>query len=480
MSFVNEARSFLKKIINLDDTHFRFPLIESNAASIAIYYLQKALSSQSYVNARRSIFWRAIWIIKEFIFSYINLFLVSNGFKKNCDYLFICNVLRHYDVISPIIKKILEGEKNASIIVLSRIPKNNFKSFFSPQVSFVDWSDLRGIKYFNNLIFKLIKIRKPKMKRTILSNAFFQWYSFNLLKSVRAISLAEISIDLFKPKKIIVTDVSDYESKSFSLIGRDKNIPSICIQYGMLSHLDSEWSFFSQDAVAVFDKEAFSILKSFGIPSNKIFITGNPRFDSYKNDISVRKKTRAQLNLNGKTPLILFISIPSSNNNLGSVESIISESQYTRVLESIYSLDNHENKWKMIIRYHPEENIELHKKFEIEIDNFIINPTFNIYELLNACDLVISLHSTVGLEAIILDKPLLLIDYYNTKIVDYAERGAAYKVDSPIDLNYAIQSLLFEEDQKKKLKINREVYKKDLQLNKMQSTNNCVHLIQTL
>ena len=64
--------------------------------------------------------------------------------------------------------------------------------------------------------------------------------------------------------------------------------------------------------------------------------------------------------------------------------------------------------------------------------------------------------------------------------MDYAERGAAYKVDSPIDLNYAIQSLLFEEDQKKKLKINREVYKKDLQLNKMQSTNNCVHLIQTL
>ena len=159
--------------------------------------LQKALSSQSYGNARRSIFWKTLWIIKEFIFSYINLFFINNRFKKKCDYLFICNVLRHYDVISPIIKKILEGEKNVSIIVLTRIPKNNFKSFFSPQVSFVDWSDLRGIKYFNNLIFKLIKIRKPKMKRTILSNAFFQWYSFNLLKSVRAISLAEISIDLF-------------------------------------------------------------------------------------------------------------------------------------------------------------------------------------------------------------------------------------------------------------------------------------------
>ena len=95
MSFVNEARSFLKKIINLDHTHFKFPLVEANAASIAIYYLQKALSSQSYVNARRSIFWRTIWIIKEFIFCYINLFLVSNGFKKNCDYLFICNVYNY-------------------------------------------------------------------------------------------------------------------------------------------------------------------------------------------------------------------------------------------------------------------------------------------------------------------------------------------------------------------------------------------------
>ena len=316
------------------------------------------------------------------------------------------------------------------------------------------------------------------MKKTILSNAFFQWYSFNLLKSVRAISIAEISIDLFQPKKIIATDVSDYESKCFSLIGRDKNIPSICIQYGMLSHLDSEWSFFSQDAVAVFDKEAFSILKSFGIPSSKIFITGNPRFDNYKNDISVRKKTRAQLNLNDKTPLILFISIPSSNNTLGSVESIISESQYTRVLESIYSLDNHENKWRMIIRYHPEENIELHEKFEI--DNFIINPTCNIYELLNACDLVISLHSTVGLEAIILDKPLLLIDYYNTELVDYAKRGAALKVQYPDELEKAVQKLLYDKKERKKLAPKRMIYRNDSNLNNFNSADNCARLIRSL
>ena len=147
-------------------------------------------------------------------------------------------------------------------------------------------------------------------------------------------------------------------------------------------------------------------------------------------------------------------------------------------MESIYSLDNHENKWRMIIRYHPEENIELHEKFEI--DNFIINPTCNIYELLNACDLVISLHSTVGLEAIILDKPLLLIDYYNTELVDYAKRGAALKVQYPDELEKAVQKLLYDKKERKKLAPKRMIYRNDSNLNNFNSADNCARLIRSL
>ena len=53
----------------------------------------------------------------------------------------------------------------------------------------------KSIPEFNHLLFTKNTSRTDK--KTILSNAFFQWYSFNILKSVRAISIAEIAIDLY-------------------------------------------------------------------------------------------------------------------------------------------------------------------------------------------------------------------------------------------------------------------------------------------
>ena len=82
-----------------------------------------------------------------------------------------------------------------------------------------------------------------------------------------------------------------------------------------------------------------------------------------------------------------------------------------------------------------------------------------LHPLIFISELVIVSHSTVGIEALILDKPL--IDVNLTKMPfyqDYVKEGVALGVRNEEDLLPAIKSILENEVVRKKLEKNRQKY----------------------
>ena len=479
MAYVDDARSFIKDLLHLDGDHFGYPLIEANAAPLALYYLQKAKNMKPANYKKRSVMWKILWILKELFSSLWSIGKIGDDDRSNCDYLFICNVTRHYDVLLPIIDKMIIEDNNVSIIVLCRFPFKNLPIDYNPNVLYLDWGQVKGFRYIKNLIIKLFKVARPVVKPSLLTSAFYQWYDMNVFKSLRAICIGEAATKLFSPKKIIVTDVSDFEAKSITLMGKKLGIPSLCIQYGMLGPLDTEWTFFSQDAVATFDLTSAKVLKEHGVTPEKIYITGNPRFDQYKPDMIQREKTRKRLGVDKNTPLVLFVSIPSAPDGIGVIESSITQNEYKDILKAIYLLPNVLTTHQLVVRPHPEEDISLHNPFlQDNSEKVIFDAKNSIVDILNTADLVITLHSTVGYEAIILDKPLILLNFNNRESsVDFAQRGVAIEVKKESELVSNIESVLSNPTLRKKLTSARKRYRKEMGIEPHESIHRCVKLL---
>jgi CDP-glycerol glycerophosphotransferase (TagB/SpsB family) len=73
----------------------------------------------------------------------------------------------------------------------------------------------------------------------------------------------------------------------------------------------------------------------------------------------------------------------------------------------------------------------------------IVGKEVNTYELLNACDLAITKWSTTGLEAIALNKPLLILNLGGEPDrVEYVKEGVALGVYNEKDLTPTIEKSL--------------------------------------
>ena len=137
-------------------------------------------------------------------------------------------------------------------------------------------------------------------------------------------------------------------------------------------------------------------------------MTGNPRFDKYWPDNALREKTRCALNVPVKSRLIVFMSVPTAPDGLGGLESYLSQKDHRTIIQSVYSIAGESLDWIVAVKPHPEEPVAVHEDFFRSTGKFSkqirLITQMDSFELINAADLVITCHSTTGLEAIYLDR----------------------------------------------------------------------------
>ena len=89
----------------------------------------------------------------------------------------------------------------------------------------------------------------------------------------------------------------------------------------------------------------------------------------------------------------------------------------------------------------------------------IVRQKVDIYELLHASDLLITTHSTVGLEAILLEKPVITLNLTSKPdLMPYATSGAAIGVYKKEDLVPAMQTALFNPETKEEMAKRRKAF----------------------
>ena len=181
--------------------------------------------------------------------------------------------------------------------------------------------------------------------------------------------------------------------------------------------------------ICVFNQRMATQLAVAGRPLHSVRITGNPAFDDLNQpgDIALRSQLRSQRGLNEASQVVLWAEQPEPGNPVLPVA----------VRNQLAALCS-QHGWQLLIRLHPSS--QAHGVSEALPPTALVSPREeSIRHALLVCDTVVTLTSTVGLEALIMDKDLLIVNISQySDHVDYSAGDGACVVCNRSDIETAL------------------------------------------
>ncbi|MBI5144910.1 MAG: CDP-glycerol glycerophosphotransferase family protein [Candidatus Omnitrophica bacterium] len=268
-------------------------------------------------------------------------------------------------------------------------------------------------------------------------------------KSVKAIVLRH---DLWELQKTCV------------LLAKRLQVPTIVIQHGIFGEKGEEIVF--ADKIAVWGRLCSQIYEALGTDPAKCFVTGNPRLDAFYNQEPKfsRQEVCRMLGLgqDKKTLLLasgLFRSFLSSYMTGDENNVIIYE--LIRIMKEL-------PQYQLIIKLHPYENALFSEEVVkyLKVKNVSVVKNFDLLSLINSCDLFVTKRSSLGLKAMVLDKPVIVVNFEKRKEINpYVRSGVALEIDNPQDMLKTIVEALENPEIINKAKVKSRIFIQDYAYN---------------
>jgi glycosyltransferase involved in cell wall biosynthesis len=120
--------------------------------------------------------------------------------------------------------------------------------------------------------------------------------------------------------------------------------------------------------------------------------------------------------------------------------------QNRRLLGMVFDVAREFPRMKLVVKLHPAEEPTLHRRIASEkglLDDIVLVKDVNLFDLLRASELLITSSSTVALEGILFDKPVVAVNVAGARdVVPLGGSGAAVIVSDATQLADAIRSVL--------------------------------------
>ena len=205
-----------------------------------------------------------------------------------------------------------------------------------------------------------------------------------------------------RPSLVIAGDIADPRTRIYLLQCKALGIPSLALQFGMISPASIEWRFFPADLVAVWGEDSKETLIAHGISSSQIVITGSPRNDALFNfstpKIAAIKK---KLGIAEGCPVVLL----ASTFQLQSYDKYSDPELLRAMKRAIFDAVDQTDNVYLVVKPHPSEDSSETKSFASSNSNIIfVSRTEDIRELIMICDCFISFGSTATVDALLTNK----------------------------------------------------------------------------
>lgn len=274
-------------------------------------------------------------------------------------------------------------------------------------------------------------------------NLAWQYYNKYGLRVCNPIQYMLDLISVERPDFVVATNAPRME-RALLNAAVIKRIPNICVvDFQGLRELDWLKSPSSCDNISVGAQVTIDKLIENGRNPKSIYLTGSPLFENINRQeiVADAAKWRIEKKLEKET-LILFIEQP--------------DFEYPSLSEEIRAKLNEiceKNKYKIITRFHPSQKREIGIKYNSEIVSL---DSEMVEVVVHACDVCVTMTSTVGWMALMANKPLININLSSTsRYMSISEDDGALQLSSLQALENALGLVLSENPVSVKLAKNR-------------------------
>lgn len=371
----------------------------------------------------------------QFIEETIKNDMYQDSFSKNLKY---DNFQK--EKIQPFFEKFLPNIQTSKVdpeglIVLNhdyiRFPAETFKEHFTtspsailtrkkarvsndlgiPYHSLSEYQDQGDVHVETSIVKKAETIFSKHVNHIVFGNQFFKEKFKALIPTmIRLFNTIEKYLEKVSVKCIIVGTIEDINSRILAILCRVKGIPSICMQHGLIMGEEAYLPVFTTK-VAVYGYYEKDWYKERGTPESQVEIIGHPRFDQ----IFTRKFPSKK-------------ELDSTKINVLITTNHLNQMMWVKVIKSLAKLPQ----FNIIVKPHPWE---VGKKKCTDYEklsstyhsvNLILSRNVNLYDVFNNIDFVILSASTVGLEAMLFQKPTFII---KNSVYPYFDRMGKFNLD---------------------------------------------------
>jgi hypothetical protein len=284
----------------------------------------------------------------------------------------------------------------------------------------------------------------PVLERELEAVALLQWPW-----SARAMDEAGAALDALEPGAAVTYAEAGGWGRAMVLEARRRHIPSIGLQHGFIyrhwlnyRHEPDEFDPIGRDAgcpvpdrTLVFDRYAEATLRGGGhFPPDRVAVTGNARLDDLAAQFAtlqpVRGSIRRELGTADRPLAVLAAKFSEIRHVLGDLT------------EAVAGLPE----MQLIIKPHPAETPEVYAAAAGGIGNITIAPArADLARLLVAADAIVTMNSTVAIDALVLGVPALVIGLPNN-LSPFVDAGAMAGAAGPAEIRERLRSLLYDQD----------------------------------
>ncbi len=335
---------------------------------------------------------------------------------------------------------------------------------YYPLLNFLNWKIKR---HFRSEYHHLIQDKFFRSKFTYLGISIFGALKntlddvfFKLApKCYKYVDCAKKIIVKESPDSIIITYETGPWGRAFIIAARELNVPTVGLQHGNLfknnydymhkkishpiNHLQEGFSI--PDMICVWGKQSKYTLTNFGTyPSDALSITGNWRYDNFKNQIDLSKDSTEIDHLKKNITIGIF---------LNGIQSGFVLQECINILGGYQNIN-------FLVRKHPADNegeiLNIITKNGLEKDIYHVGL---LSDLIIKCDIIFSGFSTVISEGALFSKPILMIDYQKEHHQSmYVTSGICLYATDSDEITECLELMLFDKEIIRDLKKCGEVF----------------------
>ncbi|MDR7246587.1 capsular polysaccharide export protein, LipB/KpsS family [Priestia megaterium] len=322
-----------------------------------------------------------------------------------------------------------------------RFPKEIFTKYVNPKNSVVlakshEYKGIPGHSIDNykrdvqdeikNAILEVKQVFESYTNHPLFNNDSFQLkFISNIPLMIESLAATHRYFNLVSISCVIVGTTEDLISRILTIVAATKGIPSICLQHGLIMGEEAYLPVFSSKQAVYGEYEKQWYIKK-GVNKNRIEIVGHPRFDR----IFFEKKPSINLiqniiknNSNQKKKNILIITQPHCGSIWEELVDVLAQNESLNIIIKPHPWELRE-KSGLLTFY---QNLE--SKYRSV--NVVLSKGVDLYDIIQNVDMVVVKSSTVGLESLLIGKPVVTL---NDDFIDYYEELGVFTKKNAKDL----------------------------------------------